>query len=84
MCFHKRLISQLVQILLSYGLNTRLTAKFFVVFQLDVVVFSIKNNKLIVSVDVNDRNEIRDKRVFGLFYKRLTAWSSSCPLRLID
>lgn len=38
MSLHKRLICQLVQILLSNGLNTRLTAKFFVVFQLNVIV----------------------------------------------
>ena len=52
--------------------------------QLDVIVFGIKNDKLIVPIDINDGNEVWDERILGLLYKRLAARRSSSPLRFIN
>ena len=84
MCFYKRLIGQLVQILLGDGLDTGLTTQLFVMLQLDVIVFGIKNNKLIVPIDINNGNKVWDERILGLLYKQLTVWSSPRPLRFIN
>lgn len=42
------------------GFNTRLTTQLFVMFQLDVVVLGIKNDKLILSINLHDGNKIWD------------------------
>ena len=52
--------------------------------QLDVIVFGIKNNKLIVPIGINDGNKIWDERILGLLYKQLTVWSIPRPLRFIN
>ena len=52
--------------------------------QLDVIVFGIKNNKLIVPIDINNGNKVWDERILGLLYKQLTVWSSPRPLRFIN
>ena len=47
MSLHKRLIGQLVQILFGDGFDAGLTTPLFVMLKLDVIVFGIKNDKLI-------------------------------------
>ena len=54
MSHHKRLICQLIQVLLGYGFDARLTTQFFVMFKLDVVILGIENNKLIIPVYINN------------------------------
>ena len=71
-CFHKRLIRQLIQILLGDRLDTGLTTQFFIILQLNIVVFCIKNDKLVVSIDIDDRNNVRDKCVLGLLFERFS------------
>ena len=84
MCLHKRLIGQLVQILLGDGFDTRLATQLFIVFQLNIVVFGIKDDKLIVSININDGNEVWNKCILGLLNKRFTVRCSPRALRFIN
>ena len=52
--------------------------------KLDVIVFGIKNDKLIVSIDTNNGNEVWDERILSLLHKRLTGRCSPRPLRFIN
>ena len=81
---YKRLIGQLVQILLGDGFDTGLTTQLFIVFQLNIVVFGIKDDKLIVPIDINDGNEVWDKCILGLLNKRFAVRCSPRPLRFIN
>ena len=70
--------------MLGDGFDSGLAAQLFVVLQLEIIVFGVKDDKLIVSIDINDGNEIGDERVLGLFYEWFTTWCSSCPLRFVN
>ena len=84
MGLHKRSECQLVQILLGNGCNARLTTQLFVMCQMDVVVLGIKNDKLILSINLHDGNKIWDESILGLLHKALTSWCCSGPLRFIN
>ena len=84
MSLHKRLIGQLVQILFGDGFDAGLTTQLFVMLKLDVIVFGIKNNKLIVPIDINNGNKVWDERILSLLHKQLTGRRSPRPLRFIN
>ena len=48
--------------MLGDGFDSGLAAQLFVVLQLEIIVFGVKDDELADSVEINDGNEIRDQR----------------------
>ena len=61
-----------------------LFSQLFVVLQLEIIVFGVKDDELADSVELDDGNEIRDQRILGLPYERFAVRRRASPLRPID
>lgn len=48
--------------MLGDGFDSGLAAQLFVVLQLEIIVFGVKDDELADSVEIDDGNEIRDQR----------------------
>lgn len=70
--------------MLGDGFDSGLAAQLFVVLQLEIIVFSVKDDELADSVEIDDGNEIRDQRSLGLPYERFAVRRRASPLRPID
>ena len=70
--------------MLGDGFDSGLAAQLFVVLQLEIIVFGVKDDELADSVEIDDGNEIRDQRILGLPYERFAVRRRSSPLRPID
>lgn len=70
--------------MLGDGFDSGLAAQLFVVLQLEIIVFGVKDNELADSVEIDDGNEIRDQRSLGLPYERFAVRRRASPLRPID
>lgn len=70
--------------MLGDGFDSGLAAQLFVVLQLEIIVFSVKDDELADSVEIDDGNEIRDQRILGLPYERFAVRRRASPLRPID
>ena len=70
--------------MLGDGFDSGLAAQLFVVLQLEIIVFSVKDDELADSVEIDDGNEIRDQRSLGLPYDRFAVRRRASPLRPID
>lgn len=70
--------------MLGDGFDSGLAAQLFVVLQLEIIVFGVKDDELADSVEIDDRNEIRDQRILGLPYERFAVRRRASPLRPID
>ena len=70
--------------MLGDGFDSGLAAQLFVVLQLEIIVFGVKDNELADSVEIDDGNEIRDQRILGLPYERFAVRRRASPLRPID
>lgn len=70
--------------MLGDGFDSGLTAQLFVVLQLEIIVFGVKDDELADSVEIDDGNEIRDQRILGLPYERFAVRRRASPLRPID
>jgi len=69
---------------LGDGFDSGLAAQLFVVLQLEIIVFGVKDDELADSVEIDDGNEIRDQRILGLPYERFAVRRRASPLRPID
>ena len=70
--------------MLGDGFDSGLAAQLFVVLQLEIIVFGVKDDELADSVEIDDGNEIRDQRSLGLPYERFAVRRRASPLRPID
>lgn len=70
--------------MLGDGFDSGLPAQLFVVLQLEIIVFGVKDDELADSVEIDDGNEIRDQRILGLPYERFAVRRRASPLRPID
>ena len=70
--------------MLGDGFDSGLAAQLFVVLQLEIIVFGVKDDELADSVEIDDGNEIRDQRILGLPYERFAVRRRASPLRPID
>lgn len=70
--------------MLGDGFDSGLAAQLFVVLQLEIIVFGVKDDELADSVEIDDGNEIRDQRIHGLPYERFAVRRRASPLRPID
>ena len=70
--------------MLGDGFDSGLAAQLFVVLQLEIIVFGVKDEELADSVEIDDGNEIRDQRILGLPYERFAVRRRASPLRPID
>ena len=70
--------------MLGDGFDSGLAAQLFVVLQLEIIVFGVKDDELADSVEIDDGNEIRDQRIPGLPYERFAVRRRASPLRPID
>ena len=70
--------------MLGDGFASGLAAQLFVVLQLEIIVFGVKDDELADSVEIDDGNEIRDQRILGLPYERFAVRRRASPLRPID
>lgn len=70
--------------MLGDGFDSGLPAQLFVVLQLEIIVFGVKDDELADSVEIDDGNEIRDQRSLGLPYERFAVRRRASPLRPID
>ena len=70
--------------MLGDGFDSGLAAQLFVVLQLEIIVFGVKDDELADSVEIDDGNEIRDQRILGLPYERVAVRRRASPLRPID
>lgn len=70
--------------MLGDGFDSGLAAQLFVVLQLEIIVFGVKDDEQADSVEIDDGNEIRDQRILGLPYERFAVRRRASPLRPID
>lgn len=70
--------------MLGDGFDSGLAAQLFVVLQLEIIVFGVKDDELADSVEIDDGNGIRDQRILGLPYERFAVRRRASPLRPID